>query len=174
MQLALEDAVGMPFGDYVSDRVLTPIGMEHSTFDQPLSPGLDAKSSRGHDETGQPMGAKWHVYPELAATGLWTTSTDLARFLIEVQKSVLGKSNRVLNKSLANEMIEPVGIGNYAVGFETQGLFFGHGGTNSGFTCNVHGHKIDGYGIVTMTNSWSEGCNKLINEVTEIISQTVW
>ena len=173
MQLALEDAVGIAFGDYVLEQVFTPIGMEQSTFSQPLSTDLDVRSARAHDGTGQPMDAKWHAYPELAVAGLWTTPTDLAKLLIEVQKSALGESNQVLNKSLANELIEPVGIGNYAVGFETEGSFFGHGGTNRGFTCNMHGHKQNGYGMATMTNSWSEGCNKLIREVTEIISRRV-
>ena len=62
------------------------------------------------------MDAKWHVYPELAAAGLWTTSVDLARFAIEVQKTALGKSSKVLTQASVREMLSPVGVGDYAVG----------------------------------------------------------
>ena len=47
------------------------------------------QAARAHDRTGARMGDPWHVYPEQAAAGLWTTPTDLARFAIEVQLSLL-------------------------------------------------------------------------------------
>jgi len=42
--------------------------------------------------------------PELEAAWLWTTPTNLARFAIEVQASILGRSNRVLSRSLVQEV----------------------------------------------------------------------
>ena len=87
MQQALSDALGRPFAEIMEDEVLRPIGMERSTFQQPLPPGLDANAARAHSREGQAMGPKWRVYPELAAAGLWTTPSDLARFAIEVQPS---------------------------------------------------------------------------------------
>ena len=113
------------------------------------------------------MGAKWHVYPEMAAAGMWTTAGDLARFATEVQKSAMGKSNRVLDRSLVNEMLSPVGVGDFAVGFritkEGEGWYFSHGGGNWGFLCTLVAHKSKGYGLAIMTNSWSGG--KLMEEL---------
>jgi CubicO group peptidase (beta-lactamase class C family) len=107
------------------------------------------------------MDAPWHVYPEHAAAGLWTTPTDLAKFAIEVQKSLVGQSNRVLSQAVVREMVIPVGIGPYAVGFELQhlgdGWYFAHGGSNWGFQCDLLAHRVRGYGAVIMTNSDSGG-----------------
>lgn len=103
------------------------------------------------------MGAKWHVYPELAAAGLWTTPSDLARFAIEVQLSALDRSNRVLSRTTVQEMLSPVGVGDYAVGFSVskmgQGWYFTHGGSNWGFRARLLAHKIKGYGLAIMTNA---------------------
>lgn len=156
MQLALNDARGVPFADHMRDTVLEPIGMSRSSFDQPLSAKDDENAARGHDNRGRSRGPKWHVYPEQAAAGLWTTPTDLARFAIEVQKSAVGESNRVLSRAMVQEMVAPVGVGDYGVGFAIgkrgQGWYFHHTGGNWGFRCSLLAHKTKGYGLVIMTN----------------------
>jgi hypothetical protein len=104
---------------------------------------------------------------------LWTTPTDLAKFAIEVQLAVLGKSTRVLSQATAREMITPVGVGPYAVGFtiqkEGEGWYFSHGGSNWGFQCGLTAHRLHGYGAAIMTNSDSGG--PLIRELTKLIQQ---
>jgi CubicO group peptidase (beta-lactamase class C family) len=156
MELALVDAVGKPFSQIVEEWVLGPIGMTESAYEQPLGPKRDAKAARVHDGDGKAMDAKWHVYPELEAAGLWTTSVDLAKLAIEVQKSLRNESNRVLTRESVREMMEPVGVGNFAVGFEIskmgEGWYFGHGGANWGFRCDLVAHKLKGYGVAIMTN----------------------
>jgi CubicO group peptidase (beta-lactamase class C family) len=157
MQLALSDARKRPFADILRDDVLRPIGMANSTYEQPLPPAKDRNAARAHDREGKAQGPKWHVYPELAAAGLWTTASDLARFAIEVQNSAWGRSNRVLSRTTVKEMLTPVGVGDYAVGFTIakmgQGWYFTHGGSNWGFRCLLLAHMSNGYGLAIMTNA---------------------
>jgi len=157
MQLALSDARRRPFAEIMRTDVLEPIGMSRSAFEQPISPERDRNAARAHNGKGESMGPKWHVYPELAAAGLWTTPTDLARFAIEVQQSARGRSNKVLTRTTVQEMLSPVGVGSFAVGFslakQGEGWYFSHGGGNWGFRCTLLAHKVKGYGLAIMTNA---------------------
>jgi CubicO group peptidase (beta-lactamase class C family) len=161
VQLAVTDTTGRAFPELMRSLVLDPIGMRSSGFDQPLSPERDRVAARAHNGRGAAMDAKWHVYPELEAAGLWTTPTDLARLAIELQNALQGKSNRVLSASTAREMVTPVGVGDYAVGFGLrklgEGWYFGHGGSNWGFQCDLVAHLRKGYGVAIMTNADSGG-----------------
>lgn len=104
-QLALSDTVGKPIENIAEEWIFQPIGMTNSTFQQPLPAGLEGQAARSHDRSGMRRDVPWHVQPMAAAAGLWTTPTDLAKFAIEVQLSLLGRSNRVLSPPMAREMV---------------------------------------------------------------------
>ena len=172
VQLLMSDVMKRSFEDVMRDLVLNPIGMNHSAYEQPLSPLRDRNAARGHDRAGAARDVKWHVYPELAAAGLWTTSPDLARFGIELQQSLQGRSNRVLNRAMANEMASPVGVGPFAIGMQMtkagEGWYLSHGGSNWGFQCMLFVHKVKGYGFAAMTNSDSGG--RLLGELQQRVA----
>ncbi len=161
LQLALSDTYGRPYKDLMHDLVLKPVGMTNSVFEHPLSPKHDKNASRAHDKDGKAREAKWHQYKALAAAGLWTTPTDLAKFGIEVQKSLRGEANNVLSQTMIKEMLSPVGVGPFAVGFiikrEGEGWYFNHSGGNWGFNCLLFAHKVKGYGFAIMTNTDNAG-----------------
>jgi CubicO group peptidase (beta-lactamase class C family) len=172
VQLVLTDTTGRQFPELLKSLVLDPIGMSNSGYDQPLSPDRDRLAARAHSGRGTAMDAKWHVYPELEAAGLWTTPGDLARLAIELQKALLGKSSRVLNETTARQMVTPVGVGDYAVGFSIrkigEGWYFSHGGSNWGFQCDLIAHRLKGYGVAIMTNADSGGV--VVNEIRNRVS----
>ena len=156
MQLAITDLVGKPFAEFMQTQLLTPLGMANSSYEQPLPSRIAERASRAHSGAGRGFPAPHHVYPEQAAAGLWTTPSDLARALIEVQRAVRGPRGTVLTQASARELTAPVGDGPFAVGFTIErrgeGWYFSHGGSNWGFRANVIAHVRKGYGSVIMTN----------------------
>jgi CubicO group peptidase (beta-lactamase class C family) len=172
-QLALTDAVGKPFERIAREWLLDPLGMADSTFEQPLPSPRHAQAARAHDRNGARMKDPWRVHPEQAAAGLWTTPSDLARLVIDVQLGLQNRSSRVLAPALMREMVTLVGVGPYAVGFglarQGQGWYFLHGGSNWGFQADLTAHRSKGYGAVIMTNGDSGGT--LIPTVLRLIQE---
>jgi CubicO group peptidase (beta-lactamase class C family) len=157
VQQMLVDTLKQSFPIIMADTVLKPVGMTHSTYLQPL-PGDRAQfAASGHRPAGLAVDGKWHTYPEMAAAGLWTTATDMARFAIELQLSLLNKSNKVLTQEMAKEMLTPFGSDFMALGLmlsqKGNALYFQHAGANEGFRCLLIAQKEKGYGAVVMTNS---------------------
>jgi CubicO group peptidase (beta-lactamase class C family) len=150
LQQLLEDATGEPFATLVQALVLEKLGMGHSTFAQPLSAAI------AHRSNGEPVPGRWHTYPELAAAGLWSTPTDLARFVVEVLKSEADESNTVLSFEMTRQMLTPPPGGWYGLGFwiiKTEGQTrFQHPGWNEGYHSYVGGCIGTGQGVVWMTN----------------------
>jgi CubicO group peptidase (beta-lactamase class C family) len=167
LTLAVMDVTGRPFAEIMRDVVLAPSGMSNSSFEQPMSETFARRAARAHNGAGRRMGAPWHVYPEQAAAGLWTTPSDLARFAIEVQRANRGPKGAVLTQVSAREMLAPVGVGGFAVGLglaqRGEGWYFSHGGSNWGFRGNLLAHVRKGYGVVIMTNG--DAGVPVINEI---------
>jgi CubicO group peptidase (beta-lactamase class C family) len=167
MQLALGDLTHQPFAAFMRASILSPLAMNDSTYEQPIPEPMASRTARAHSREGLARPVKWHVYPEQAAAGLWTTPSDLAKAAIEVQKALRGPKGAVLTQASARDMTSPVGVGPFAVGFTIEkrgeGWYFSHGGSNWGFQCLLLAHVRKGYGVAVMTNADSGG--RLLGEV---------
>jgi CubicO group peptidase (beta-lactamase class C family) len=172
LQLVLLELYQQPYAQILKEEVLDPLKMAHSTFSQPLTDDWKSMAATGHQPEDKPVDGKFHVYPELAAAGLWTTPTDLATYAIEHQLSVQGKSNRILSREMEEKMMTPYISEAYGLGFGAQkmgdAVYFQHSGGNEGFSCLLIAHKGKGYGAVVMIN-----CNAfaIISEIIRSIAK---
>ena len=169
-QQLMEDVTGTPFPQLMREILFDKIGMEDSTFEQPLPPERHAMAANGTQWDGTTVHGKWHTYPEMAAGGLWSTASDLAKFAIEIALSKKGMANRVPSLSTVREMLSPqielptqfffgkkenpgrMGLG-FFLGDETCPDLFGHTGDDAGFEAMLIMDGATGQGAAIKTNS---------------------
>jgi len=171
LQQIIDDVVDRPFTQFVQEEILNDIDMRFSTFEQPLSEQNAKHAASGHLADGTVVDGKWHVYPELAAAGLWTTPSDLAKLAVVIQRSFNGEDNSLLSAEMTQIMLTPNG-NNWGLGFTIGGSrhdpFFSHGGANHGFRAQFVAYANSGRGVVIMTNSDNGG--DLIGEILRAVS----
>jgi CubicO group peptidase (beta-lactamase class C family) len=172
MQQLATDVAGKPFPALMKESVLKRIGMNNSTFEYPLPKEFREKVAVGHDGKGEVIPGKWHLYPEMAAAGLWTTPTDLARFAVELQQAYAGKSKKSLSPEIAKQMFTKQ-IGSWGLGVSLAGTGtsarFSHGGSNEGYRCSMIAYLENGQGAIIMTNSHNG--DALVDEVFRSIAK---
>ena len=155
-QQLLIDVTGKPFPQFMREAVFNKIGMSDSSYEQPLPPARAAMAATGTHADGMVVPGKWHIYPEMAAAGLWTTASDLARFGIEIALSKQGKANHVLSEATTREMLKPqieqVGLG-FFLGQYKNPEEFGHNGDDDGFKAVLIMFADSGKGVAVMANS---------------------
>ena len=156
LQQAIIEVTGKPFPEFMHDTVLGPIEMKQSTYQQPLPPSLAALAASGTRADGKTVPGKWHIYPEMAAAGLWTTSSDLAKFAINIALSKNGKANNVLTESMTRQMLtsqlDDAGLG-FFLNMGGNPNAFGHNGADEGFQAILVMISDTGQGAVIMANS---------------------
>jgi CubicO group peptidase (beta-lactamase class C family) len=155
-QVLMTDVTGRPFPELMHDAVLKPLGMNSSSFLQPPPAQSAHANASGHSANRQVVPGRWHVYPEMAAAGLWTTPSDLARFAIGIQQALAGTANPVISRAMARQMLtdqkNSFGLGLWLQGTGNK-LQFSHGGRDEGFDANLTAYSETGQGAVIMINA---------------------
>lgn len=170
-QLTIMDIEKKAYPEIARETVLDPLNMTNSTYSQPLPDDWRKKAATGYRGNGSEVEGKIHVYPEMAAAGLWTTPTDLAKFAIEMQLSLAGRSNKILSKNSVTMMTTPVleeaGLG-FFIDKRSTTIYFGHDGADEGFRAQMVLNKDKGYGAIAMVNSDN---GQILNEVIRSIAK---
>lgn len=155
-QAVVEAQSGQPFETTLADLVLTPIGMSSSTF-APIAPGSSSEGiATATNGDGSTVEGGWHVYPEQAAAGLWTTPTEYVDFVFALMASGQDGAALGITEAVAGEILTPVseayGLG---IGIEdAEGrIRYRHGGSNRGYRCFFMAFPDTGEVFVMMTNS---------------------
>ena len=175
-QLAATDVTGEPFPALMHRLVLGPAGMVHSTYENPPPAPFARFAASGHEQPDSVVPGSYHVYPEMAAAGLWTTPSDLGRWAIAIIRAYHGTPGGPLSPAMVKQMLTPqvelpVSFAGpvrsyWGLGVELQGagdsLRFTHGGRDEGFVADLVMWPARRRGIVVMTNGVS---GALIQEI---------
>ncbi|AUJ69189.1 serine hydrolase domain-containing protein [Pseudoalteromonas sp. NC201] len=155
LEVLLQDVTGKSFAEYVDKTVLTSLGMTQSTFAQPLPKSRWHEASAAFNFEGKQYQGDWFNQPEQAAAGLWTTPTDLAKYVIAVQKAKQGTTTGIITPSLVKDMLtmhhKDMGLGPQ-LRKSKQGLIFAHSGKNFGYSNRFNAYADKADGMIVMTN----------------------
>ncbi|KAF1715219.1 serine hydrolase [Pseudoxanthomonas yeongjuensis] len=163
---------GEPFDVYIQRHIFQPLGMDHSSFSQPLQPALLAKMSKGYDKASDGK-AKDYEFISLAPAGsLASTGADMGRFMLaHLQDGAYGDA-RILGAATAEKMhttgqasVGP--LNRMMLGFYETSVnghrAIAHGGDTTLFHSDLELFLDDGIGIfVSMNSNGRDGATGVI------------
>ncbi|HEX3064850.1 MAG TPA: serine hydrolase domain-containing protein, partial [Dongiaceae bacterium] len=157
VEALIQDATGRSFAAVADQLVFQPMALRDSLFAQPLPKDRLSQAAIGRHRDGDPLPGGSRIQPELAAAGLWSMPSDLARLLIDLSASYRGEFGHLLKPSTAQAMFTHqngrlYGLG-VAIGGSGTSLVAGKAGENLGFQGYLLIFPETGQGIVVMTNS---------------------
>jgi CubicO group peptidase (beta-lactamase class C family) len=155
VQLLMMDVTGRSFPDLMRETVLAPLGMNRSTYEEPLPESWRAAASTGYLANGDPVPGRFRTYPEMAAAGLWTTPSDLAKWAIALERAYNGEPSPLMSRASARAMLTP-GLGRWGLGIQVrsagQDLWFLHDGDDLGFKATLVGWPSGERAIIVMAS----------------------
>jgi CubicO group peptidase (beta-lactamase class C family) len=170
-QQLMMEVTGLQFDEIIRKEILEPLGMKHSYYNHPPAAEQLKFAAAGHDENGEVIAGKFRIHTDLAASGLWTTPSDYALFIIALQNSIKGTPNSLLSAVSAKAMITaengPMGIGVFVSPHKNVNYLV-HPGNNWGFYSIYFAHPEKGYGVVIFANH--DNGSPLVNEIVRAVA----
>ncbi|MGD1840958.1 MAG: serine hydrolase domain-containing protein [Thermonemataceae bacterium] len=155
-QLILTNQANTSYEAFLNENIFTPLGMNNSFYSVEFDKYLD-DLAYGHLANGQPLKNHYNIYPESAAAGLWTTPSDLAKLIIDVQLSLKNDAGKILSNPSSKILVTPpLKSSNTALGLFTSkkmgSAYLQHSGANKGFRGKLYFSAENGNGLVVMVN----------------------
>lgn len=173
VQMLLEDRLQQDFAQLAHTQLFKPLSMNRSTYQNPVPKGL-GNIAKAHNRWGNPRALPrgYEAMPELAASGLWTTPSDLSKLITTLMKSYHNQDTRFISQKMTQEMMSQVKHSEFGLGPQLVGQYiFKHGGSNDSYKAFFQGNMQKGNGFVIFTNS-ANG-NALIAKLRRVLSKLI-
>ncbi len=158
--------MGAAYDRAMRERIFTPLGMQHTTFDMPAALRANHASPHALDYTGRLRVAGTEmdasINPHRPAGGVWTSARDFIRFVqLEANEGKLPNGDRLISREnmLARRAPQIAAGANstYGMGLETVTIggvpVLKHGGSLPGYKSNFFLLPDSGTGAVLLTNA---------------------
>jgi len=160
LEKIIEDLTGKKYYEYITDSILKPLAMNSSVYKEPERP------AKGYDLFGKELAPDIPIYPVVSALGLWSTPSDIAKLIIEIDKILISEYEGVISKDSVKEILsyQPGGWGlGVSLKFNDDKLIYRHSGISRGYVNYFISRPYKQQGIIIMTNG--ENAWKLIMEL---------
>ncbi|MEM1222675.1 MAG: serine hydrolase domain-containing protein [Verrucomicrobiota bacterium] len=157
LQLIVEDITGAPFYQAATEQLFAPLGMHRSSYENPL-PASFENVAKAHNRWGRPVALPrgYEAMPEAAASGLWTTPTDLATMMVALMQAYHADDSNFLSPQLVQEQMTPVPPSEFGIGpkISKEGNYtaFSHSGANDSYRALIVGYLENQSGFIILTN----------------------
>jgi CubicO group peptidase (beta-lactamase class C family) len=138
---------GERFEDYVQKHIFEPLGMEHSSFGQPLPDALAPLMAKGYKSASDGKPQPFELIDPPPAGALSSTAMDMARFMIAQLQGGRFGDTRILQQATAELMhsrqyTAAPGLNGFDLGFYQENRngqrIIGHGGDTIVFHSDLH------------------------------------
>ena len=157
---------GLPFDDYVEQRIFAPLNMRTASFRQPLPAALAPLAATGYSEPGQPS-LGFEIVNSAPAGALSASGIDMANFMIAHLQGGQFNGQRILSAATAATMhdspLDKVDrasllppLNRMELGFFETNVngrdVIAHLGDTEGFHTSLHLYMGDGVGLYLSVN----------------------
>lgn len=178
VQMALEDTFDKSIAELAQEYIFLPLNMKNTTMIQPNENGFPSNVALVHDENGKVIRSGLPITPQVGASGMWSTPTDLAILAIEIQNALRNKNSKVISHSIAEKVTAVTALKNAVGGWgygwqKTFGYnnydWFSCNGSNTGVGGNILATMTDGNGVVYLANGEKPNRFPVMNHTREKI-----
>lgn len=161
VQMALEDTLNKSIAELAQEHLFSPLGLTNTTMIQPNEKGFPTNVASVHDKDGKVIKTGLPITPQIGASGVWSTPTDLAKLSIEIQNALRNKNNKVISHQVAKKVTEVTAlknaVGGWGYGWQKSVAYnnydwFTCNGSNTGVGGSIFATMEDGNGFVILAN----------------------
>ncbi|MFS4473641.1 serine hydrolase domain-containing protein [Chryseobacterium sp. T20] len=173
VQMALEDTLNKSIAELAQEYIFSPLGMKNTTMIQPNEKGFPTNVASVHDKEAKVIKKGLPITPQVGASGMWSTPTDLAKLSIEIQNALRNKNNKVISHQVAKKVAEVTAlknaVGGWGNGWQRSVAYNNYdwlmcSGSNTGVGGSIFASMKEGNGFVVLANGEKPNRIPVINQ----------